>query len=107
MALLAVKVVTLAGLLDVAPVAVAASDTFENQGQVVFLVDNQDASPSTFTFDSTKLCDQGSDHNIVGVVAAGDIAIFGPFPVTRFGDIVTVTNTNQTTMFAMPLRISV
>ncbi len=107
MALIPVKNVTLAGLLDAAPVAAADPDTFENQGQVIYMIDNTDGSPTTATFASERDCNQGFDHDIVGIVAAGDVGFFGPFPVTRFGTVVSVSLSNITGQFVMPLRISV
>lgn len=81
--------------LDGEPADYAAAvgpDTFTNDGRTFLHVKNTNAATRTVTVDSTKLCDQGFDHNQDVVIPAttGDVMI-GPFATARFGALVTVT----------------
>ncbi len=75
----------------------ANGDTFSNDGHTILHVKNGNASACTVTIDSVKPCDQGVDHNPAVVVAAttGDEMI-GPFPISRFGSVITVTSYSVT-----------
>lgn len=87
MAVLTVQTAGFGGLADVNFVAAGAGgDSFVNNGQVVLIVKNGDASPKTVTINSQQLCSQGFDHDISVVVAAGDEALIGKFPTGRFND---------------------
>jgi len=76
----------------------ANGDTFVNDGHTVLHVKNANASPCVVTIDSVKPCDQGVDHNPAPSVAAttGD-ELIGPFPISRFSGVVTVTSYSVTT----------
>jgi hypothetical protein len=69
----------------------ANGDTFANDGHTFLHVKNANAGSCLVTIDSVKPCDQGQDHNVAVTVAAttGDEMI-GPFPISRFGSVVTV-----------------
>lgn len=85
MALLTAQSVSQAGLTP-AYTAVAASDTFANDGTVFLHVKNGGGSPDTVTITSVKTCDQGSTHNLTVSVPAGAERILGPFETSRFND---------------------
>lgn len=73
---------------------VAASgggDSFPNSGNDILHVKNGDSGSHTVTINSIRPCDQGFDHDLVVVVAAGAEAEIGPFTVARFGRAVSVT----------------
>ncbi len=91
---LALNSLTLTGL-DLAAVDIAADvggDTFPNDGQTFLYIENADASPHTVTFASMRATASvpGFGTLLSGdaavVVAAGEIHIIGPFPVTRFNN---------------------
>jgi hypothetical protein len=65
----------------------ASGDTFANDGRTILHVKNANAGTCTVTVNSIKPCDQGTDHDVVVVVAAttGDEMI-GPFDPGRFND---------------------
>lgn len=87
MAVLTVQTAGFGGLADVNFVAAdAGGDSFLNNGRVIVLVTNADASPKTVTVNSQQLCSQGFDHDIEVIVAAGDTATIGTFPTGRFND---------------------
>ncbi len=105
------NVPALTGIADLTLVAITdmltTGDTFQNEGRVLLYVLNGGGSTANMVFDSTKQCDQGSDHNALLAVVAGDFAIIGPFPVGRFGTLVKVTSDFVTSLTVRPLRISV
>ncbi len=86
MALLTVQKMALTG---VAPsfVAVAASDTFPNDGKTYIEVKNGNAGADTVTVTAQSTCNQGVLHDSVTSVPAttGD-KVIGPFEPTRFNN---------------------
>lgn len=91
--------------------AVSASDTFPNDGDRTFLdVDNADASGTDVTFDlatdpNDSEATQDSSTPTALTVAAGTRERFGPFPTAKFGDVVTVNFSNQTSVTAEPVYL--
>jgi hypothetical protein len=85
-ALLTAQEMSIAGLAP-AYGAVAASDTFSNDGAVFLHVKNANAGADTVTVVSVKTCDQGTAHNLtVNVPATTGDRMIGPFPTSRFND---------------------
>lgn len=107
MALLTAQNVATSGLTP-AYSAVAASDTFANDGAVFLHVKNGGGSPDSVTVTSVKNCDQGSTHNLVVSVPAGQERIIGPFETQRFNDpttgLVTVGHSFTTSVTAALFR---
>jgi hypothetical protein len=96
--------------LDGEPADYAAAvgpDTFVNDGRTFLHVKNTNAATRDVTIDSTKLCDQGFDHNQVVTIPAttGDVMI-GPFPTARFGTTVTVTYSAVTNLTIAAFKLS-
>lgn len=84
MATLAVSRSSLTGATPTFVAATAGGDTFPNDGNALLIVKTA-GTVVTVTVDSIKPCDQGSDHNVVVVLAATAETTIGPFPVARFG----------------------
>jgi hypothetical protein len=87
--------------------AAVGPDTFVNDGRTFLHVKNTNAATRDVTIDSTKLCDQGFDHNQVVTIPAttGDVMI-GPFPTARFGTTVTVTYSAVTNLTVAAFKLS-
>jgi len=87
--------------------AAVGPDTFVNDGRTFLHVKNTNAATRDVTIDSTKLCDQGFDHNQVVTIPAttGDVMI-GPFPTARFGTTVTVTYSAVTNLTIAAFKLS-
>jgi hypothetical protein len=102
--------VTRSGTGDLAPVAVAASDTFANDGNTFLYVVNADASVTNLTFtlatdpNASEPTQSTSADNIA--VAAGESELIGPFPTGKFGTTVTVAYSNQTAITAAAYRLT-
>lgn len=109
MAAYTVVSITRDGTGDLTPTAVAASDTFVNDGRTFLHVVNADASPTSVTFDvATDYWGSEPTQETTAtaeVVAAGTEEFFGPFPPGVFGDNVTVNYSNQTSITAMAYRL--
>ena len=94
---------------DNALTAVAASDTFANDGRTFLYVDNQNASTCNVTFDlSSDPMSAISTHSS----AATDLPLltteghlFGPFDVNRYGSTVTVNYSITASVTAMAFRL--
>ena len=106
MAVIAIQTIDLDG--EGADYAAAVGpDTFTNDGRTFLHVKNTNAATRDVTIDSTKLCDQGFDHNQVVTIPAttGDMMI-GPFPTARFGTTVTVTYSAVTGVTVAAFKLS-
>jgi hypothetical protein len=105
MADLTIKDLSLAGL-DLTPLDSPAGggDAFVNDGKTLFLADNQDGTDTDITFDSTQLCDQGFDHNIVVTVPPSQLYAIGMFATRRFGTTVAVTYEKVTLLTVAAVR---
>lgn len=86
MANLTVQRVQLNGIDPVFNSADVAGDSFVNDGRVVLHVKNSDVSDKTVTVDSVAPCNQGSFHDLLVTIPAGDERLIGPFSVQRFND---------------------
>lgn len=106
MAVIAIQTIDLDG--EGADYAAAVGpDTFTNDGRTFLHVKNTNGATRTVTIDSTKLCDQGFDHDQAVVIPAttGDVMI-GPFPTARFGTTVTVTYSAVTNLSVAAFKLS-
>lgn len=96
---------------DNALVAVAASDTFANDGKTILLVDNQNASTLNVTFDlavdpnASEPTQQASSPANKALLTT-ESHIFGPFPTGKFGDTVTVNYDLTATVTAAAFRLT-
>lgn len=89
MAILTVQkiVLTGSGLTPTVQAAAAGGDSAPNDGRTYIEVRNAHATLSrTVTFNSLKLCDQGSDHDVVATVPALTTKRLGPFRTDEFND---------------------
>jgi hypothetical protein len=106
-ALLTAQTVVQSGLTPVYG-AVAASDTFSNDGTVFLHVKNGGGSPDNVTVTSVKTCDQGTAHNLVVSVPNGSERMIGPLETTRFNDpttgLVTVAHSFLTSVTCALIR---
>jgi hypothetical protein len=102
-ATLTVQTAAITGLTP-AFAAVNASDQFPNTGKEILHVKNDSGGSIYVTITSQKACDQGSTHNLVVAVPAGEERKIGPFPVERFNHAdtgrVTVAYSAQTSVTA-------
>lgn len=90
-------------------VAVSASDTFANDGNVIAQVKNSSASSINVVVTSAQICSQGFSHDVTVSVAAGATAIIGPFPPNRFNNengLVTVTCSATTSVTINVTRVN-
>ncbi len=102
--------ITRSGTGNLAPTAVAASDTFSNDGNTFLYVVNGDVSVTNVTFDlatdpHSSEPTQSTTATVIAV-AAGESEFIGPFPTGKFGDTVTVNYSNQTSITAMAYRLT-
>lgn len=112
MAVLAPQDVSLAGMADALVAAAGGGDSFDNNGQVVFVVNNGSGAPITVTFDDPNTPNPGNasqfNPDVAVSVPAGARRTIGPFPPFRFNDAngrVNVTYSDVTTLTVMPMRI--
>lgn len=65
-----------------------ASNDVPNSGDLIVLIWNQNALPTTITFQSQARCDYGVDHatDLVITLPTNTRAVIGPFPRKRFND---------------------
>lgn len=103
--------VVVKGGIQIPFTAAASPDQFLNDGNVMYVVQNDDASPTTVTFDSPAVDNFGvgpdASHDAVGTVPAGERHVFGPFTKRQFNDgsdFVQVTMTNVTSIFVAALE---
>lgn len=88
--------------------AVAASDTFANDGRTLLIVTNADASPSTVTITAQNKADGLTITNPTAVVTNGTTEVIGPFPPRYFNDstgAVTVSYSNTTSVTAAAIKL--
>ena len=94
---------------DNALVAVAAADTFINDGRTLLLVDNQNAATCEVTFDLATDPNSSEPTQSTSAVNQSVLTteqqIFGPFPVDKFGAIVTVNYSLIPTVTAAAFRL--
>jgi hypothetical protein len=64
----------------------AAGNYFENDGNTLFVVTNGAGVPQTVTIASQVLCNQGSTHNVVQAIPAGETWLFSGFKPARWSD---------------------
>jgi hypothetical protein len=95
MAVLTVQQASIAGAVVTLAAAAAGGDSFPNDGRTVFHVKTS-GTISTVTFNRTKPCSQGFDHDPAVAMAATEERIIGPFPVEQFGPSVGVTYSSVT-----------
>jgi len=82
-----VQQVSLTGLEASYAAADAGGDAFLVGAKTFLHVKNGSGGDITVTVNSQKNCDQGSDHDSVTVVTAGEERFIGPFEdVDRWGD---------------------
>ncbi len=106
MAVIAIQTIDLDGE-DADYAAAVGPDTFTNDGRTFLHVKNTNAATRDVTVDSTKLCDQGFDHNqVVTIPATTGDRMFGPFPTARFGTTVTVTYSATTNLTIAAFKLS-
>ena len=105
MATLVVKTITDAGLDPDTPAyvsAVAAGDDFANNGRTFVEVVNGAGSPITVTFaigvdpHATDPLHSTSDDTVS--VTNGERRLIGPFPTLKYGNVVTVVYSSDTTI---------
>lgn len=85
MTVIAVQDSSVAGVALTTTNTSTATDTFENDGSVILIIDA--AATTLFTIDSARNCNQGFDHDVAYTCTVGLNAI-GPFSVDRFGSTV-------------------
>jgi hypothetical protein len=107
MALLTVQELTATSTTGavVALTAVAASDTFANDGRTIYEINNGSGGAITATFVAVGACNHGVSHDLVGSIGAGVRKRFGPFSIDRFGSTVTVNHSATATITANPVRL--
>lgn len=105
MALLAVQLISHAGLNPAFAAADVAGDTFGNDGSTSLHVKNGGAGAITVTVGSDKLCDQGFDHDIAVNVPVGAERLIGPFRPKRFGGVAAVTYSGVTSVTVAAFRL--
>jgi hypothetical protein len=89
--------------------AVAASDTFQNNGECYLIVNNGGASSDSVTIVARGKCECGDLHNEVVTVANGSAKIIGPFRPDRFNDssgLVTVQHSYTTSVTCAVIEAS-
>lgn len=91
MAILTVRAPLIGGVTFAMENAAGGGDSFPNSGSEILVVRNGDASGKTVTIDSPGTCNFGAAANAAHDVTAfnipaGQIGIFGPFPMDRFND---------------------
>jgi hypothetical protein len=107
MATLTVYEADLDGVVAAYVAAAGGGDTFANDGNTALHIKNADASPTTVTVTAISACNQGTLHDSVTVVAAGDEAFIGVFDKKRFNTVstgaasVSYSNTTSITVAAI------
>lgn len=95
---------------DNALVAVAASDTFANDGRTYLHVDNQNAATCNVTIDlDIDPHSSEATHSSVATnlpLLTTEAHLFGPFPVGKYGSVVTVNYSITATVTAMAFRLT-
>ena len=108
MATLAVQRSSVVGVDLTETAANGAGDDFPNNEATVLVINNGDASPVTVTFDDTASAAPAGatsfDADVAVVVAAGAIAVVGPFPISRFTGSVVMTYSGVTSLTVSPVN---
>jgi hypothetical protein len=86
MATLTVQIIALAGITPTLVAAAGGGDEFVNSGSEFIHIANGGGGSINVTVDSQAACNQGSDHDAVVAVPAGEERFIGPFPKDRFND---------------------
>jgi len=95
---------------DNALIAVAASDTFANDGRTFLLISNQNASTCEVTVDLAT--DPHASEPTASTTATNisllttEEHLLGPFPTGKFGTTVTVNYSITATVTAMAFRLT-
>lgn len=93
MALLAVQeggALSVAGAILTEAAAAGGGDTFPNDENTYFVVNNGSGSSVNVTFTATGACSHGVLHDLVVAVGAGVRKSIGPFSRSRFGEVIAV-----------------
>lgn len=102
MATLTTQQITQAGIAVSYTAAAGGGDVFSPGDHTVLRVKNGGGSSITATVNSVQLCNQGADHDLAVVVAAGAEEVIGPLPAARFANtsdgLVHVTYSGVTTV---------
>ena len=107
MATLSVENIAVTGL-NATYNAVAASDEFANDGNVIVHVKNGDGSANTVTITTPQTVNGLAVADAGGSVPAGEDRFFGPFPRATYNDgsgNVTVSHSNTTSNTIAVMRI--
>lgn|SRR5574337_380684 len=104
MAALTVQDVTPAGIALTEVAAAAGGDTYANTGLEMLYVNNAGASPCNITVAAPKLCNQGFNHPLIVTVAAGAKHYCGPFEPSRYGNTVSLTYDQVTSVTVAVFR---
>lgn len=85
----------------------SGGDTVANDGRVVLVVDNGDASSTTVTVagGTDKRTGQGYDDSAYAV-GAGNEAVVGPFPVDVYGATLNLTYSSVTSLTVGAVRLA-
>lgn len=86
MATLTVYTKDLDGLIATYVSAAGGGDVFPNDGATQLHVKNGSGSPITVTVTAVKACNQGTLHDSVTIITAGDEAFIGVFEKKRFNN---------------------
>lgn len=90
MAVLTPQDVVLTGLTEALVAAAGGGDSFDNNGQCVFVVNNGSGASITVTFDDPNTPNPGNaaqfNPDVAVVIPAGQKRYIGPFPPFRFND---------------------
>jgi len=103
---------SLAGVADNLVAAAGGGDSFPNNGNTVFVVNNASGGSITVTFDDPNSQNPGQasqfNPDVAVAVGAGLRRTIGPFPPFRFNDVngrVQVTYSGVTSLTVMALQI--
>lgn len=90
-------------------------DSVVNDGNTLLVVKNGDSGPHTVTITPAKTTTQAdglgtlTKANVAVVVAAGDVAVIGPFPAAMYNDAtgkIAITYDAVTSMEIMAVRVA-
>lgn len=84
MATIAPSQITHAGVIPTFASASSGGDKFAPGDNVFLSIANLSGAERTITVDSPAYCSQGSQHDVVVAIPAGEGRNFGPFPAQRF-----------------------
>jgi hypothetical protein len=95
MAVIAVVPLGRAATFTLAAIA-PGGDTVENDGSMYLHVNNAGGTPTTITVSATRACSHQQLHSFVAVVANGTNRIIGPFPISKFGQLLSLVYSGNT-----------